>query len=105
MMPLTIWEIITFGALFTTLYSLFGNDNENYTDVISSVLATILWFVAGISALTGIQNDAGDIWSASWLMWLCISAGVIIGIITYTKIIDVTNKRKDHVSMKLNTRL
>lgn len=95
MMPHDVWLELTLGATICTAYFIFGNDRRNYTDTMSGALATILWFVTGINALSGIVCEGGTVYSASWLMWLLLALGSIMGLLLFVRILDIVRERKD----------
>jgi uncharacterized membrane protein len=102
--PIELLEIQILLALICTAYSWFIHDNNNYTDVIAGLLSVIFWWTSGLSFLNGIQSD-NTVYVGSWLMWIFLGIGVIVALITFTKIVDVLNTRKDHVSMDFDHRL
>lgn len=102
--PIAIFEIQVLLALLCTGYSWFIHDNNNYTDVIAGLLSVIFWWTSALSLLVGIASE-GDVYSSSWLMWIFLGIGTTIALITFTKIVDVLNTRKDHVNMDFNYRL
>jgi hypothetical protein len=103
-LPIELLEIQIFLALLCTGYSWFVHDSNNYTDVIAGVVAVIFWWTSGLSILTGIQSETVT-YSGSWLMWIFLGIGAIVALITFTKIVDVINSRKDHVNMGFDHRL
>lgn len=91
--PIGVWGAILTLAVLTTCVSMFTKDRSNYTDAISGILATLLWFVAGISCLLGIQTEYTT-FTAGYLMWIFIIIGVIDAILTIVKILDIVTARK-----------
>ena len=89
-----IWQMLIFLALLGTAASWSIRDKNNYTDAISGILATILWFVSGIACLIGIQAES-MIFTAGWLMWIFVAVGVIEAILTIVKILDIVTARKE----------
>jgi hypothetical protein len=103
MIPIELFEIQILLALLCTGYMLFANDKNNYTDIIAGIVGMIFWFTSGLCALAGIAAD-NLLFSASWLMWIQTGIGVVVALITFTKIVDVLDKR-NHVDMDLDLRI
>jgi len=95
-MPVQVWlTLLTFAGL-CTFYSLKVRDKNNYTDAIAGVLATIFWFLSGISLLGGIQMEYATYQSSS-IMWIFVAIGIIVAIITIVRILDIVAERdRDH---------
>jgi hypothetical protein len=104
-MPIDVWKTVIVGAAITSGILLYVNDGRNYTDVISGLLSTILWFVAGSAINVGILTADGLVWNSGSLFWVCIGIAAVIGLITFVKMIDAANKTTDHVNMHFDTRL
>jgi hypothetical protein len=102
--PIGLWEVQILLALICTAVSWFVHDNNNYVDIISGVVATIFWWTSGLCMLIGVTSE-NAVFTASWMMWIFVGIGVIIALITYTKIVDALNTRKDHVSMGFDYRI
>ena len=96
-----IWEVIILLALLGTAVSWFTKDYNNYTDAIAGIVATLLWLVAGISCLTGVQSE-NLTFTAGWLMWIFVAFGVIEAIITIAKILDIITARKEETHARLD---
>lgn len=73
--------------------SWFTKDYNNYTDAIVGIIATLLWFVVGISCLTGIQSE-NLTFTAGWLMRIFVAFGVIEAIL----IGDMLSKRSQYLA-------
>jgi hypothetical protein len=100
--PIGMWETIIFLALLGTAASWFTKDYNNYTNAISGIVATILWFVSGISCLIGIQAE-NMTFTAGYLMWIFVAFGVIEAILTIVKILDIVTARKEQRYTSLDT--
>lgn len=100
--PITILEIEIALALLYTAYSWFAHDKNNYTDVISGVVGTVFWWTSGLTVLNGVQSESVE-FSSTWMMWILVGIGVITALITFTKIVDVFDKR-NHVDMSFDSR-
>lgn len=98
--PFGVWCVEIFLALLCTANCWFVYDNKNYTDCICGGLSVILWFVVGLSALVGIRSEDMT-YSAGWMMWLFIIIGILQGLITFVKILDLVAERKkgNHIEM------
>lgn len=103
-MPINILEIQLTLALLSTLCLFFINDKNNYVDTISGLVATIFWWTSGLSLLSGVSSE-GVTYSGSWLMWIFVGIGVVTAFITFVKILDAINGRKDHVNMDFDYRI
>ena len=79
------------GALLCTGYMVFVHDKINFTDIIFGVIGVFLWIISGLVINNGVipSVQGAAEWNAGWLMWLLIALGAIIGIIVFTKIVDV----------------
>jgi hypothetical protein len=98
-MAIGIWEVIILLALLGTAVSWFIKDYNNYTDAIAGIFSVILWFVAGISCLIGIQSE--NLTFTAWLMWIFVVVGVIEAILTIVKILDIVTARKEETMQGL----
>lgn len=105
--PIGIWEAQIFLALLCTAHSWFGNDRNNYTDVISGVLGFIFWTTSGISLMSGIRSEDMT-YAGGWLSWIFIGIAIIVALISIVKLIDVVNDRnyrEQHIDMSFDTRI
>lgn len=103
MIPVEIFEIEVLLALIASACMFLIHDTENYIDIISALVATIMWWIAGLMTLTGIQSQSGT-FAGSWLCWVFVGIGVVTALITFIKIIDILD-RKNHVTMDFGGRL
>jgi uncharacterized membrane protein len=103
MIPIELFEIQLLLALLCTGYMLFIHDRNNYSDIISGVVGMLFWWTSGLTVLSGVQSENVQ-FSSSWLMWILIGIGVVVSLITFTKIVDILNSR-NHVSMDFNARI
>jgi membrane protein YdbS with pleckstrin-like domain len=94
MMPYQIWLVMLTFAGLCTFYSIRVRDKNNYTDAIAGVIATIFWLLSGLSLLGGIQAEDMT-YASSSIMWIFIAVGVIVGVITIVKILDIVAERKN----------
>ncbi len=94
LIPVQIWLAFIALATICTGYSWLSKDWNNYTDAISGLVATLLWFVSGISCLIGIQTEVAT-FTAGYAFWRFIVIGVIEGVITVVKILDIATARKE----------
>lgn len=92
--PIGIWYVEIVLALLCTYHCWFGFDDKNYTDAVCGGLSVVLWFVVGLSALTGIWAEDMT-YSASWMMLLFIIIGILQGLITFVKILDIVKENKN----------
>lgn len=90
--PIEIWQAIIFLAVLGTAASWLFKDQSNYTDAICGIVATLLWFVSGIACLIGIQTEFVT-FTASYLFWIFVAIGIIEGVITVVKILDIATAR------------
>lgn len=104
MIPIQLLEIQIALALIATACLFFVRDQNNYVDVIAGLVATIFWWTSGLSVLTGIQTQDG-VFGGAWMMWIFVGIGIVTALITFVKIVDVLNARKDHVSMDFDYRI
>ncbi len=104
MIPIDIFEVQVILALICTGYSWWIHDQNNYTDTIAGVVATIFWWTSGLSLLSGVASD-GVVYAGSWLTWIFIGIGLVTAFITFVKILDVLQKRGDHVDMSFDYRV
>lgn len=92
--PMDVWLVFIFLAVLGTAVSWLWKDRNNYTDAICGILATLLWFVSGISCLIGIQTEVA-VFTAGYGFWIFVVIGVIEGVITAVKILDIATSRKN----------
>lgn len=101
-MPYQIWLVMLTFAGLCTFYSLKVRDANNYTDAIAGIVSVIFWVMSGLSLLAGIQAEL-MVYRNAALMWVFISIGVIMAIITIVRILDIMTERKSgHVRMGFN---
>jgi membrane-bound ClpP family serine protease len=103
-MPYQIWFVLLFLSIICTGYLFFVSDKNNYTDAISGLFATVFWIISGLCFAVGLTTDVNaDPYTSTGLMWLFVAIGVIVGLITFVKILDIMTERKkdkkDHVNM------
>ena len=94
MIPMGVFQIEILLALLGTIYLFFGNDHENFTDIISGFVAVIMWFLISVSFLVGIHADGID-YQSSALFWVFTAIGVIIALITFMKLMDSVRTGRD----------
>lgn len=92
--PVQVWQAFLLLAIIFMGYSWLAKDRNNYTDAISGVVATLLWFVAGISCLIGIQTEFTT-FTAGYGFWIFAAIGAIEGVIVAVKILDIATSRKN----------
>jgi hypothetical protein len=73
---------------------MFTRDRNNYVDAIAWLLTTLMWLVARIACLTGIQSE-NMTFKAVYMMWIFIAIGVIEAIITIVKILYIVTAGKE----------
>lgn len=81
--------------------SWFTREANNYTNAIARILATLLWFIVGISCILGIKTQYTT-FTAGWLMWIFIAIGVIEAIISFVTILDIITARKEETHARLD---
>ncbi len=104
MIPINLLEVQILLALLCTAYSWGVHDKNNYTDAIAGIVGTIFWWTSGLCTLGGVQSQDGT-YASAWFMWIFIGIGIVTALITFVKIVDILNSRKDHVDMSFDYRI
>ena len=92
-MPMTVLLIELLISLLCTAYLWFGRDTNNFTDVISGVIAILFWWFTAYSFLVGVVSD-GMVFTSSALFFVFLAIGIIVSIICIVRIIDTLSSRK-----------
>lgn len=100
--PIQMWLAFIGLATICTGYSWLAKDRNNYTDAISGLVATLLWFVSGISCLIGIQTEFTT-FTAGYGFWIFAVIGIIEGVITVVKILDIATARNRQTYTSLDS--
>lgn len=90
----SIWLAIVFMAIACTAVSWLTKDRLNYTDTICGIFSVLLWFIAGLNCLTGIQTDYTT-YTAGYLFWVFVAIGIVQALITIVKILDIATARNN----------
>lgn len=103
-MPIAIWLVLLLLAVVCTAYSFFVKDRNNYTDAVAGLFAIVLWLISGLCFAVGLETDVNsEPYTSTGLMWLFVAIGVIVGLLTFVRILDIMTERKrergDHVNM------
>lgn len=97
------WNIYLLMAILCTIYLLFIKDRNNYSEAIAGFIGVVFWILVGENLGTGIENSVGGIDQSIGTMWIFVIIGIIVGIITFIKILDIVadrkNDRDNHVNM------
>jgi hypothetical protein len=101
-MPFEIWFVLLLISVGCALYLFFIKDHNNYTEAIAGFLSTIFFILSGYALMIGItaENSTVDYNSTS-IGWLFIMIGIIVGIISFVRVLDIINARskETHVNM------
>lgn len=92
----SVWLTIVVLAVITTGIAWYKTDRRNYTNAICGLFSVLLWFIAGLNCLTGIQTDYAT-FTAGYLFWIFAAAGILQGVITVLSILDIATSRERHV--------
>jgi membrane-bound ClpP family serine protease len=102
-MPIMIWCVLLVMAIICTGYLFFIHDRNNYTDAIAGVLAIVFWIISGLCFAVGLTTDVdADPYTSTGLMWLFVAIGIIVGLITFVKILDIMTARKKERNNTVN---
>lgn len=102
-MPYQIWMVLLFLAIICTAYLFAVRDKNNYTEAIAGLFAIVLWIISGLCFAAGLITDVNsDPYTSTGLMWLFVSIGIIVGLITFVKILDIMTARKREKGDQVN---
>ncbi len=92
----SVWIIITILAVVCTGVSWYVPDRRNYTNAICGIFSVLLWFIAGLNCLTGIQTEYAT-FTAGYLFWVLAAIGIVQAVITIMMILDIATSRKNEM--------
>lgn len=87
-MILGLFIALVIGALIFLFYSFARLENEFYLDTISAFLSSIIFFIVGFTAYSGIEFEAKNI-QYPILGLLFVVIGVIAALIGIMQIVDI----------------
>jgi hypothetical protein len=96
--PWEIWLVLLTLAIGCTGYMLRIKDRDNYTEAICGVLSTLFWLLSGYTIAIGIQAE-GMAYSSTSLMWIFVAIGVIVGILTFVKVLDIISRKDSNTNL------
>jgi len=103
MIPYQIWLVLLLLAVICTGYLFFVHDRNNYSEAIVGVVAVIMWVLSGMYCAAGLTYDVNaDPYTSVTLMWIFVAIGVVVGLITIVKILDIVTARKKDKDSRAN---
>lgn len=103
-LPFEVWVMFLLLAVGCTLYLLFVHDKNNYSEAVAGLLAIVFFILTGLALFIGIVAQNGTVtYQSTGVGWIFIAIGLIVGLITFVKILDIVTARKkekdNHVNM------
>lgn len=102
--PIEIWKTFVYLAVGFTAYMLFIHDKNNYSEAIAGIFAFIFWIISALSFAIGIDPNYNEsnFYQSTGTMWIFVAAGVIMGLLTFVKILDIMTARKKEKNQETN---
>jgi hypothetical protein len=101
--PFEMFAVFLFVAIGCALYLLFVHDKNNYSDAIAGLFSIAFFIISGLTLFVGIVAQNGTVtYQSTGVGWIFVAIGVIVGLITFVKILDIMTARKHDKKDKVN---
>lgn len=103
--PFEMWGMLLLISIGCALYLIFIKDYNNYSEVIAGFLSFIFFVITGYSLFIGIVAENSTVnYSSVSLGWIFIIIGLVVGILTFVRVLDViaTRKKEEHKNVNMS---